>query len=238
MTKTLVKRGRITKRKKVLKKEVVLPHLKPSLGLDLEVLFVGFNAGEKSAIQQHRYAHHTNQFWKLFNESRLLEKVSVSLDSGSDKRLAELLEDGCQPIHDYELVNYGVGFTSLVTRSTKTTLHLSMTEKLESVPRLLEEFRESNAANIVIVGKGILDIIVTHFTRKQAITFKLTSAHFTWGEMPRGHEDESYSSILASIYDSLPERSRVHVLPDTSGLVRHMKYEEKLVLWKDLVDRL
>ncbi|RCK64564.1 G/U mismatch-specific uracil DNA glycosylase [Candida viswanathii] len=238
MTRTLVRRGRITKSNRVPEREVVLPHLKPSLGLDLEVLFVGFNAGEKSAIQQHRYAHHTNQFWKLFNESRVLDKVSVSLGDSSDERLAELLEDGCQPIHDYELLNYGVGFTSLVTRSTKTTLHLSMTEKLISVPRLLEEIRESNVANIVIVGKGIWDIIVTHFTRKLTIKFKLTSAHFTWGEIPQGHEDENYSSILAFIYDSLPERSRVHVLPDTSGLVRHMKYEEKLVLWKDLVDRL
>lgn len=229
---------KITKPKRSTKNQLVLPFLKPSLSNKLHVLFIGFNAGEKSALKQHRYAHHTNQFWKLFNESNLLEKVTTSQNITKDDTLEKLLLHGCKPVHDYHLVNYGIGFTSLVERSTKNTLELGITEKLESVPRLLKEWNESNAVEIVILGKGIWDVIVTFFSRKLNVKFKLNAIEFKWGEVGKTHEHEIYTLILDSIHDCIPKSSKIHVFPDTSGLVRHFKYEDKLDLWKDFVHRL
>lgn len=146
MNKELPKKRKITKPKKLLikklppKKQVNLPYLRPSLSEKIHVLFTGFNAGEKSAIQQHRYAHHKNHYWQLFNKSGLLGKINASQNFQSDETLEELLVDGYNSVYDYHLLNYGIGFTSLVERSTKTILDLTMTEKLESVPRLLKEF--------------------------------------------------------------------------------------------------
>ncbi|CAX43146.1 DNA repair protein, putative [Candida dubliniensis CD36] len=245
------------------KLSVNLPDLKPSLNDHLQVLFVGFNPGTESAIQQHHYAHHSNLFWKLFNQSQLLHKVisknnqqeeqQIVLDDSNDQFLNHLLENGCNATHDFKLIKYNIGFSDLVLRSTARADQLTISEKLENVPRLLSEFKSSRVETIVIVGKGIWEIIVKYFMKELNISstnFKLTSSNsnrksdggsapknFEWGLLQKG-SDLTYNLIIDSIYKHIDESSKIYILPNTSGLVASLSFDEKLKLWQDMVNDL
>lgn len=64
----------------------------------LELVFVGINPGERSALEGHYYAHPGNGFWRALSASRLIEGAVAPLD---DRRLA---------------AEAGIGFTDLVKR--------------------------------------------------------------------------------------------------------------------------
>lgn len=221
--------------------------LQPSLDDRLKVLFIGFNPGLQSSIQQHHYAHFTNLFWKLFNESKLLINVLQSLNISvgdaikEDPLLKELIQVDSddkyktfvKPVNDFEIVKYKIGFTDLVLRCTKTAQELNLSEKLENVPRLFNEFKQSGSTFIVFVGKGIWEIIVKYITNLLKIKVKLTKANFQWGKQIIG-EDEPYNMILEKLNEILGCKHNIYVFPNTSGLVTSLKYDEKLQLWNDL----
>jgi len=221
--------------------------LQPSLDDNLKLLFIGFNPGVQSSIQQHHYAHFTNLFWKLFNESGLLINVLQSLKIPIDdvikedpllKELVKPISDRqyktfAKPVNDFEIVKYKIGFTDLVLRCTKTAQELTLSEKLENVPRLFREFRESGSAFIVFIGKGIWEIVVKYVTNLLKVKVKLTKDNFQWGKQILG-EDNMYNMILEKLYDILGYDHNIYVFPNTSGLVTSLKYDEKLQLWNDL----
>lgn len=221
--------------------------LQPSLDDSLKVLFIGFNPGVQSSIQQHHYAHFTNLFWKLFNESRLLINVLQSLNISigdaikEDPLLKELIKvvsddkykTFVKPVNDFEIVKYKIGFTDLVLRCTKTAQELNLSEKLENVPRLFNEFRQSGSTFIVFIGKGIWEIIVKYITNLLNIKIKLTKGNFQWGKQILG-EDEPYNMLLKKLNEILGYKHNIYVFPNTSGLVTSLKYDEKLQLWNDL----
>ncbi|CUM45045.1 uncharacterized protein AC631_01361 [Debaryomyces fabryi] len=221
--------------------------LQPSLDDNLKLLFIGFNPGVQSSIQQHHYAHFTNLFWKLFNESGLLINVLQSLKTPIEdvvkedpllKELVKPISDKkyktfVKPVHDFEIVKYKIGFTDLVLRCTKTAQELTLSEKLDNVPRLFREFQESRSTFIVFVGKGIWEIIVKYITNLLKTKIKLTKDNFHWGKQMPG-EDVTYNMILEKLNDMFGYRHNIYVFPNTSGLVTSLKYDEKLQLWNDL----
>lgn len=251
------------------KSSVDLPDLQPSLNDHLQVLFVGFNPGTESSIQQHHYAHHSNLFWKLFNQSQLLHKVISKnknsphepvpetpneVNKSEDQFLNHLLENGCNATHDFKLIKYNIGFSDLVLRSTARADQLTMHEKLNNVPRLLLEFKLSHVETIVIVGKGIWEIIIKYFMNELSISsknFKLASGNrksgdgdggaphknFKWGLLQKG-SDSTYNLIIDSIYKHIDESSKIYIFPNTSGLVASLSFDEKLKLWQDMVNDL
>lgn len=216
--------------------------LEPSLNQELVVVFVGFNPGLESSRLQHHYAHHTNLFWKLFNESRLLVKVlqankeeermlqkDIELDSFlcgvTNGNLNDLsnISTNVKANHDLQLVNYNIGFTDLCLRCTKSASELSMREKLENIPRLLEEFKYSKSKKIVIIGKGIWEVFIKYIQKQ---TGRQDRQEFKWGV-----QENLYTDWL---YDQLQYGFVVHVLPSTSGLVTSLTYGEKLDLWNKI----
>lgn len=207
-----------------------LEDLPPLIKPGISVVFVGFNPGVESSLQQHHYAHFTNLFWKLFNHLDLLRHVLQQRDIPieNDSFLESLFpENQCKAAasHDNDLLDYGIGFTDLVLRCTKMALELSMKEKIANVPRLLSEFQLTNASFIVIIGKGIWEIIVKYLDPK----YKLTKTNFVWGfQNPE-------STIIKKFHSGSGYKPRVYVFPNTSGLVALMKYPEKLALWELLV---
>ncbi|RCK57877.1 G/U mismatch-specific uracil DNA glycosylase [Candida viswanathii] len=215
-----------------------LPDLRQSLNAHLRVLFIGFNPGVESSVQQHHYAHHSNLFWKLFNQSGLLRKVVAveGVDVGRDEFLRKLLADGCSATNDFELIAYNVGFTDLVLRCTARADQLSNEEKLQNVPRLLKEFKESDAHNIVVIGKGIWEVIVKYLSKDLDVRVKLNKENFTWGLQSSDGSDENYNLVVESIYKQLSKSTKLYVFPNTSGLVASMTFAEKLSLWTKLVD--
>ncbi|KAM9926015.1 hypothetical protein OXX80_010719 [Metschnikowia pulcherrima] len=207
-----------------------LRDLPPSIRPGLTIVFVGFNPGVESSRQQHHYAHPTNLFWKLFNQSDLLSAVLDfrNTDVACHRALLdEVYTNGnlqARPEHDFALIELGVGFTDLVLRCTKQASELSSLEKAQNIPRLLGEFNASNAPFVVFVGKGIWEVVCKYLVPGH----KLTAASFMWGL-------QSDPVVMSRFYSFCEYRPRVYVFPNTSGLVASMKYPEKLGLWDQFV---
>lgn len=237
----------ITASKKKIEAKQQLQELQPSLGNGLAIVFVGYNPGVESSIKQHHYAHFTNLFWKLFNESRVLFKVLDSLNIDvkntlkEDQLLQKLVEQKdkdlisiAKPEHDFDLVKYKIGFTDLVLRCTKTAQELTMKEKLENVPRLIGEFNSSKTKIIVFVGKGIWEVVVKYLCSELGIKqVKMNKENFQWGKQ-RIKGSGAYDEVISKFNELIPKGSEVFVFPNTSGLVASMSYSEKLQLWLDL----
>lgn len=221
-----------------------LKDLPPSIPNDATIVFVGFNPGTKSSLDQHHYAHPTNLFWKLLNALCLLDVVLQKRGITEDDFLNELLQNRInkneikngnneptryskyetKPVHDYKLAKYGIGFTDLCLRCTKQASELNMAEKMANVPRLYTEFASSRAPYIVIVGKGIWEVIVKYTDPKYQL-----KAGFNWGR-------QNNNRIVSNIHAACGYKPSIYVFPNTSGLVALMKYPEKLELWNKLVD--
>lgn len=211
--------------------------LPPSLADNLTVVFIGFNPGIQSSVTQHHYAHFSNLFWKLFNQSRLI--FSVLRDDPRDAYLREKTKDDVSSFaahDDNELLKYGIGFTDLVLRCTKAVSELTSSEKLENVPRLIEELKTSSPRFIVIVGKGIWETIVRYLNNGKIFKFK----NFKWGEqvIDQDRLQSEYSLLLLKLSKALNYNYSIYVFPNTSGLVTSLKYSEKLQLWNSLVSNI
>ncbi|CAK7893495.1 hypothetical protein CAAN1_22S00760 [[Candida] anglica] len=226
--------------------------LPPSLREDLSVVFIGFNPGIQSSLSQHHYAHHSNLFWKLFNQSGLvftIEQVKKFIDDDDlfickriKKRIPDIDTYVVNELHsvysshfsaddDYELLKVGIGFTDLVLRCTKTAAELTIQEKLDNVPRLINELKESKPKFIVIVGKGIWECIVQYLHGKPLKL--LEGGNFKWG-LQSDIKDSTYKAVMDTLHSLLGYQCSIHVFTNTSGLAASLKYHQKLDQWTSL----
>lgn len=178
--------------------------LPPSLADNLKVIFVGYNPGEQLLIQQHHYAHFTNRFWKLLNELELL----VAVDENIPAKYAS-----ARPEHDYELVEYGVGFTDLVLRCTKRADQLLPSEKMANVPRLVLEFAQAHVKFVVFIGKGIWEVVVKYVATKTGVKARDVLKLFEWGL-----QDGPVAEYLA---DEVRKGGTDEVKQNTGDEIRH-----------------
>jgi double-stranded uracil-DNA glycosylase len=104
---------------------------------ELDVVFVGFNPGERSARLGHYYAGRGNQFWNFLFESGL---IPVKLDWKEDHRVLE----------------FGVGMTDLVKRWSKSSSELRADEYRRGMARLNGRLQEAapRARVVAFNGKG------------------------------------------------------------------------------------
>ena len=103
---------------------------------DLDIVFIGINPGLTSAYKGHHYAHVGNHFWKCLYDSGLINEPMNAYD-------------------DYKLIKYGIGFTNIVNRTTRTMSQLSREEIRcggETLKRKLQNYQPKIA---VFNGKGI-----------------------------------------------------------------------------------
>ncbi|ODV94525.1 hypothetical protein PACTADRAFT_26906, partial [Pachysolen tannophilus NRRL Y-2460] len=221
--------------------------LQPSIDENLKIIFIGFNPGVESSLQQHHYAHFTNLFWKLFNQSKILLKVLLASNVSIKDKMKEdsLLRDliisssniystQVKAENDFDLVKYGIGFTDLILRCTRSAQELTHLEKLENVPRLIKELSFAKPKFVVIVGKGIWEFIVLYITKILGIKkLKLEKTIFDWG-LQENVTNESYKCVLKKLKDLCGYDCKVYVFPNTSGLVASVKFEDKLKLWNEL----
>jgi TDG/mug DNA glycosylase family protein len=142
--------------------ELLYAHLSPLPDLlvaDLRLVFVGFNPGIRSAEVGHRFAHHTNSFWKLLNESGL---VDVALTFMDDVRMPE---------------SHGIGFTELVMRPTRGIEEVPPHEMRSNVPRLLAVLKQYRPKVVCFVGKGIWDSV----SKASGVRSQRSKKKFEWG---------------------------------------------------------
>lgn len=73
--------------------------LQDHLRSGLRILFVGINPGLRSAMVGHHFAGHSNRFWKLLYDSRLVDTPLTYRD-------------------DWLLPEWGLGLTNIITRKS------------------------------------------------------------------------------------------------------------------------
>lgn len=104
-------------------------HVRPGL----RVLFVGINPGMRSAALGHHFAGHSNRFWRLLHESRLVPEPLGFAD-------------------DARLLDFGYGITNLVARPTPGVADLR-TEELAAGSRILRrKVAQSKPEIVALVG--------------------------------------------------------------------------------------
>src|SRR5690606_20291241 len=134
----------------------------------------------------HHYANPNNRFWKILEESGL-----------TPRRYS--------PYEDFKLLlEYGYGFTNIVSRPTKSAEEITKEEYQvgrENLRRKIEEYKPKIAC---FVGKGVY---LEYSEKKTA----------PWGIQGEG--------IVKGVID--------FVAPSSSGLVR-MKFEEIIYIYKKL----
>ena len=106
-------------------------YLRP--GLDL--VFVGFNPGERSALVGHYYAGRGNAFWPLLHQAGLVPEPLTYRDDG---RLPDL----------------GIGLTDLVGRSTRSSAELSRAELAAGAAALRARLLCLRPRVVAFTGKG------------------------------------------------------------------------------------
>ncbi len=156
------------------------------LGKNMKILFIGYNPSLKSGETGHHYANPNNRFWKILEESGL-----------TPRRYS--------PYEDFKLLlEYGYGFTNIVSRPTKSAEEITKEEYQvgrENLRRKIEEYKPKIAC---FVGKGVY---LEYSEKKTA----------PWGIQGEG--------IVKGVID--------FVAPSSSGLVR-MKFEEIIYIYKKL----
>lgn len=156
------------------------------LGKNMKILFIGYNPSLISSKTGHHYANPNNRFWKILEESGL-----------TPRRYS--------PYEDFKLLlEYGYGFTNIVSRPTKSAEEITKEEYQvgrENLRRKIEEYKPKIAC---FVGKGVY---LEYSEKKTA----------PWGIQGEG--------IVKGVID--------FVAPSSSGLVR-MKFEEIIYIYKKL----
>lgn len=107
-------------------------YLRP--GLDL--VFVGFNPGERSARVGHYYAGRGNLFWPLLYECGLLPEALAFTE-------------------DYRLPEFGIGLTDLVKRPSRSSSDLSRAETRAGTAALTDKLLRYAPRVVCCNGKGV-----------------------------------------------------------------------------------
>ncbi|ETX07645.1 mismatch-specific DNA-glycosylase [Candidatus Entotheonella palauensis] len=107
-------------------------YLQPNLNL----VFVGFNPGTRSARIGHYYAGPGNLFWPLLYETGLIPAPLTYRD-------------------DARLVEHGIGLTDLVKRSTPSSADLSTTEARAGAVVLERKLLQYSPVVVCFNGKGV-----------------------------------------------------------------------------------
>ncbi len=100
----------------------------------LEIVFVGFNPGERSARLRRYYAGRGNQFWNFLYESELVpERLSLE--------------------EDYRVLEFRIGLTDVVKRWSKSSSELSPADYRHGIPRLVGKLRKAAPRVVAFNGK-------------------------------------------------------------------------------------
>ena len=98
-------------------------------GLDL--VFVGINPGERSALRGHYYGHPGNAFWRTLSASPLVARPVTCED---DAALAE---------GDPEITPFRIGFTDVVKRVLTDSTGITDAELRDAAPAFRERIRHA-----------------------------------------------------------------------------------------------
>lgn len=107
----------------------------------VRVLLVGINPGIRSAMLGHHFAGHSNRFWKLLYESRL---VPEPIGHEDDRRLPE----------------WGLGITNLIPRPTPGIDTLRPAEYAAGARTLRRKVRRVRPDVVALVGVTLARVVL------------------------------------------------------------------------------
>ena len=155
----------------------------------LRVLFCGINPGLYTAAVGHHFARPGNRFWKALH------------GSGFTGRLVS-------PLEDATMLEWNLGLTNLVGRSTATAAELTADEIRRGAKRLGERLAPLRPRFVAVLGIGAYR---TGFGRRDAAL---------------GPQDEALGE------------ARLWVLPNPSGLNAHHQLDDLVERFRSLRDAL
>lgn len=103
---------------------------------NLQILFIGFNPGERSALTGHHFAGRSNRFWKLL-------------------ALSGLTPCQLRPEQDRSLLDWGYGITNIVARPSRTAAEITKAEYRAGQQILLEKLQKYRPAIACFAGIGV-----------------------------------------------------------------------------------
>ncbi len=122
--------------------------LRDRIAPGVRLLFVGINPGLRSEAIGHHFAGHSNRFWKLLYDARI---VPERIGTEDDDRLAE----------------WRLGITNLVPRATAGIDTLRPGEYAAGLPALRRKVRRFKPAVVAFVGVSLYRAV---FGKKGAVT--------------------------------------------------------------------
>nr|XP_037271186.1 uncharacterized protein LOC119163320 isoform X2 [Rhipicephalus microplus] len=139
ITDSFKQRKRIDRFEGMPEEEVAKRTLPDHLVPNLDIVIIGINPGLFAAFKGHHYAGPGNHFWRcLF--------------------LAGLIPEPMSAVDDFKLIHYGIGFTNIVARTTRSSADLSRKEIKEGAEILLDKLKIFQPRIAVFNGKGIYEI--------------------------------------------------------------------------------
>jgi len=102
---------------------------------DLRIVFCGINPGLYSGAVGHHFARPGNRFWKVLHRAGLTER--------------EL-----SPFEDRDLLQYGIGVTNLVNRTTAAAAELDHAELRRGARHLERKVRRYRPSFVAFAGMG------------------------------------------------------------------------------------
>ncbi|XP_062523112.1 G/T mismatch-specific thymine DNA glycosylase-like [Corticium candelabrum] len=125
-----------------LSEEDVLEKSLPDLIREgLDVLFIGINPSLDAAYVGHYYAGNSNHFWACMNESQLVP---------SDRPLSDVDDDYC--------LSKGIGFSCLVSKTTRAAIDLTKEEMKKGAEQLREKIIKYKPKIACFNGKGMYEL--------------------------------------------------------------------------------
>ena len=186
----------------------------------LLILFIGLNPGVETARTGHAYAHPTNLFWRLLYSSGI---TPVPCTAREDREMPR---------------RYGLGFTNIVARPSRSGSELSHAEMDDGVADLHRKCARWRPEVACVVGKGIWESVCRVRARQRG-TRPPPPADFRYGwqdgEDARMGVVEDEGAVSEGGAGRWPG-SRVFVATSTSGLAASLRPEEKERIWKELGD--
>lgn len=162
-------------------------YIKPGL----DIVFVGINPGARSAQVGHHYAGHSNRFWKLLNEAKFLPHEVSYQDDG-------------------RLMEWGLGFTNIVSRMTASSGGLGKSDYDVGRVNLVRKIRQYRPRILALLGISLYPII-----------FPNNSVSLL------GSAQRSHRQTVGLLPDRF-ESASVVLLPNPSGRNAHYSYEDML----------
>jgi TDG/mug DNA glycosylase family protein len=123
----------------------------------LRVLFVGINPGLRSVAVGHHFAGHSNRFWKLIFESRLVDEPLTYRE-------------------DWRLPQWGLGLTNIISRTSVGIDVLDQAEYRSGLVALERKIRRYQPQTIALLGVTIFRVLFPQQGASSALDLGPTNA--------------------------------------------------------------